>query len=336
MLDGSKEDEEQFEIREVEIQPQQVDEPNVGSFYNNIDELFDSYVMYAKRRDCSVAKKSGSKGTRGSFRKYQTIACDREKKSTDNSTWKVSKIVEQHNHELVSSMIQSNVKRKLEANDMAGIRPSKSAKVVIFFNVIEIDEEGKLENIFWVHRRSIATYEEFKDVFRKLYNKRDLWVPVFVNNIFWAGMLSTERSEIMHAFFDGYVHASSTLEQFMEQYEISIRHKVEKEVFADFKSKNNIKKGLTFFEWEKQFQAAYINDIFEKFQKEIKRMWYCYAQNRGEEFGNEYNVDFDEVGFEKIKTCEKALINDWYMKDFSCIVFYKEECGFLNANEVYS
>ncbi|KAI5659678.1 hypothetical protein M9H77_28471 [Catharanthus roseus] len=126
-----KADEEPFEVREVEIQPQ-VDEP----------------------KGFSIAKKSGSKGNGGSFRKYQTIACNKGRKSTgnkyskriecptrlsiilrDNSVWEVSKFIEEHNHELDPSMsrfmvahriIHTNVKRKLEANDMAGIMPSKS------------------------------------------------------------------------------------------------------------------------------------------------------------------------------------------------------------------
>ncbi|KAI5657633.1 hypothetical protein M9H77_26426 [Catharanthus roseus] len=80
----TKEDKKQFEIRDVGIQPQQVDELKIGLFYNNIDELFDSYLMYAERKGFNVAKKSSSKGTGGSFRKYQTIACGRKIKSTGN------------------------------------------------------------------------------------------------------------------------------------------------------------------------------------------------------------------------------------------------------------
>ncbi|KAI5658709.1 hypothetical protein M9H77_27502 [Catharanthus roseus] len=75
---------EPLEVRKVEIQPQQVDEPKVGSFYNNIDDLFDSYLMYAKSRGFSIAKKYGSKGNGCSFRKYHTITCDRGRKLTGN------------------------------------------------------------------------------------------------------------------------------------------------------------------------------------------------------------------------------------------------------------
>ena len=35
----------------------------------------------------------------------------------------------------------------------------------------------------------------------KLYLDKEYWVPVYLQHIFWAGMLSTQRSESMHAFF---------------------------------------------------------------------------------------------------------------------------------------
>ncbi|KAI5667237.1 hypothetical protein M9H77_17090 [Catharanthus roseus] len=56
--------------------------------------------------------------------------------------------------------------------------------------------------------------------------------------MFWVGMFSTQRSESMHSFFYGYLHSTSTLKQFVEQDEIAIRHKVEKEVYAYYKSSN--------------------------------------------------------------------------------------------------
>jgi zinc finger SWIM domain-containing protein 3 len=49
-----------------------------------------------------------------------------------------------------------------------------------------------------------------------------------VNDIFWAGMSTTQHSESMHAFFDGYVNAEITLKHFVGQYENAIKDKVEK------------------------------------------------------------------------------------------------------------
>ncbi|XP_058006852.1 protein FAR-RED IMPAIRED RESPONSE 1-like [Hevea brasiliensis] len=51
----------------------------------------------------------------------------------------------------------------------------------------------------------------------KLYVDREYWVPIYLNHTFWAGMVSTQRSESMHAYFDGYVNSMSTRKQFVEQ-----------------------------------------------------------------------------------------------------------------------
>ncbi|KAF2294982.1 hypothetical protein GH714_029874 [Hevea brasiliensis] len=72
----------------------------------------------------------------------------------------------------------------------------------------------------------------------KLYVDREYWVPIYLNHTFCAGMVSTQRSESMHAYFEGYVNSMSTLKQFVEQYEIAMCDEIEKEFYADFKSKN--------------------------------------------------------------------------------------------------
>ncbi|XP_028058369.1 protein FAR-RED IMPAIRED RESPONSE 1-like [Camellia sinensis] len=48
-----------------------------------------------------------------------------------------------------------------------------------------------------------------------LYNERHRWVPVYVKDIFWAGISTTQRSESMNAFFDGYVNPKTTLKGIM-------------------------------------------------------------------------------------------------------------------------
>ncbi|KAL8469510.1 hypothetical protein ACS0TY_032381 [Phlomoides rotata] len=40
---------------------------------------------------------------------------------------------------------------------------------------------------------------------------RTKWVPVYLHETFWVGMISTQRSDGMHAYFDEFVHSRSTL-----------------------------------------------------------------------------------------------------------------------------
>ncbi|XP_028055833.1 protein FAR-RED IMPAIRED RESPONSE 1-like [Camellia sinensis] len=110
-----------------------------------------------------------------------------------------------------------------------------------------------------------------------LYNERNRWVPVYVKDIFWAGISTTQRSESMNALFDGYVSPKTTLKQFVEQYDNALRNKVEKEKKADFKSRHKLFDCLTIYEFEKQFQQAYTNAKFKEVQGELKRLVYCQA-----------------------------------------------------------
>lgn len=66
-----------------------------------------------------------------------------------------------------------------------------------------------------------------------LFEDRDRWVPAFVKDTFWAGMSTTQRSESINAFFDGYVQSTTTLKTFVEQYELALSKKVQKEEDED-------------------------------------------------------------------------------------------------------
>jgi hypothetical protein len=85
----------------------------------------------------------------------------------------------------------------------------------------------------WNHTITLHHLEE-NEWLAKLYEERERWVPAFLNSNFFAGMSSTQRSESMNAFFDGYVHSSTTLKVFVEQFEKAMRNKVEKEILSDF------------------------------------------------------------------------------------------------------
>ncbi|XP_057770763.1 protein FAR1-RELATED SEQUENCE 5-like [Salvia miltiorrhiza] len=72
---------------------------------------------------------------------------------------------------------------------------------------------------------------------KDLFSQREYWVPIYLNHMFWVGMVSTQMSESMHAFFDGYINSRSALKRFVEQYEVVVTDKIMKEMKADFESK---------------------------------------------------------------------------------------------------
>ncbi|XP_035551147.1 protein FAR-RED ELONGATED HYPOCOTYL 3-like [Juglans regia] len=69
-------------------------------------------------------------------------------------------------------------------------------------------------------------------------------------------MSTTQRSESMNAFFDGFVHSGTTLKEFVDQFDNALRKKVELETTADFNSSIQTIPCSFAFRIEKQFQAV--------------------------------------------------------------------------------
>ncbi|CAA3008224.1 Hypothetical predicted protein [Olea europaea subsp. europaea] len=88
-------------------------------------------------------------------------------------------------------------------------------------------------------------------------------------------MSTTQGSESMNAFFDGYVHSKTSLKQFVKQYKQVLRNKVKKEFQADFKSYSQMVPCTTMFEMEKQYQNCYTISKFREVQPELIGKVYC-------------------------------------------------------------
>ncbi|KAF8396981.1 hypothetical protein HHK36_018619 [Tetracentron sinense] len=108
-----------------------------------------------------------------------------------------------------------------------------------------------------------------------LYEVRRQWVPVFLKDTFFAGMSTTQRSESMNSFFDGYVHAKTSLKEFVDQYDSALRDKYEKEAQADFESFYTKPVLKTHCYFEVQIAEIYTREMFMKFQEEVCGMVCC-------------------------------------------------------------
>ncbi|XP_042947770.1 protein FAR1-RELATED SEQUENCE 5-like [Carya illinoinensis] len=116
----------------------------------------------------------------------------------------------------------------------------------------------------------ITTYNLQENAWlHSLYDEREFWVPVFLKEIFWAGMSTTQRSESMNAFFDGYVHSRTNLKEFVDQFDNALRKKIENENGADFHSFHVTIPVVSISPLEKIFQNIYTNAKFREVQKEI-------------------------------------------------------------------
>lgn len=88
-------------------------------------------------------------------------------------------------------------------------------------------------------------------------------------------MITTQRSE---SIFDGYVYLSTTLKEFVDQYDNALHKKVENESVVDFNSFNVTISCVSRFSFEKQFQRLYTHAKFKEVQKMIMEMLYCTYQ----------------------------------------------------------
>ncbi|KAF5481495.1 hypothetical protein F2P56_002139 [Juglans regia] len=113
---------------------------------------------------------------------------------------------------------------------------------------------------------------------QSLYAEREFWVPIYLKNSFWVGMSTTQRSESMNAFFDGYVHARTNLKEFVDQFDNALKKKIENENQADFNSFNFTVPCISHLAFEKKFQDVYTNSKFREVQQEIMGMIYCHCR----------------------------------------------------------
>ncbi|XP_052295868.1 protein FAR1-RELATED SEQUENCE 5-like [Citrus sinensis] len=101
----------------------------------------------------------------------------------------------------------------------------------------------------------ITTYDLWDNAWLNgLYDERYHWVPCYLKDSFWARMSTTQRSESMNPFFDGFVNSKINLKQFVKQYENALQRNAELEWQADAKcfSKNTL--CVTRYEMEKQVE----------------------------------------------------------------------------------
>ncbi|XP_050216197.1 protein FAR1-RELATED SEQUENCE 6-like [Mercurialis annua] len=180
----------------------------------------------------------------------------------------IKKVFPNSYHRLCLWHIMRKIPEKL-----GGLAEYKTIKKIMksaVYESVEIEEFemawGKMINDFSL---------EHNEWLKSLFIDRSCWVPVYVKRIFWAGMSTTQRSESINAFFDGYVGPTTSLKQFVEQYDHALKSKIEKEHKADFASLNSNIPTITDCHFEKQFRDAYTNEIFKLFQDELRGMIYC-------------------------------------------------------------
>ncbi|KAK1262793.1 Protein FAR-RED IMPAIRED RESPONSE 1 [Acorus gramineus] len=104
----------------------------------------------------------------------------------------------------------------------------------------------------------------------KQYGNRHKWIPTFLNDIFMAGMRSTQRSESQNSVFDKFLNKKHSLVEFAHHFERALERQRYNELVADHETLHNTPDLVTPYTVEVQMSKMYTKEIFHIFQKEVQ------------------------------------------------------------------
>ncbi|XP_050918649.1 protein FAR-RED IMPAIRED RESPONSE 1 [Lathyrus oleraceus] len=130
-------------------------------------------------------------------------------------------------------------------------------------------------------------------------------------------MSTTQRSESIHAFFDGYINSTTSLNQFVKQYDNALRSQTEKEFEVDFNSMDTTIPCGSNSSIEKQFQSEFTNAKFKEIQVEFRSKMNYFA-----------SLNSMEGCFATYHMLEEILVGDIHKERVLKVVLDKENHDF--------
>ncbi|RYR07474.1 hypothetical protein Ahy_B05g074833 [Arachis hypogaea] len=118
-----------------------------------------------------------------------------------------------------------------------------------------------------------------------LYEDRHIWVPIYLDHHFWAGMRSIQRSESMHSFFNKYITRNSSLIQFVKQYDNCLGSREQAERESDVADFHTVIPCATKSSIEAQFQEAYTHAKFREVQAQFRGKANCITRLKNSALG---------------------------------------------------
>ncbi|RYR07911.1 hypothetical protein Ahy_B05g075409 [Arachis hypogaea] len=151
-----------------------------------------------------------------------------------------------------------------------------------------------------------------------LYEDRHIWVPIYLDHHFWAGMRSTQRSESMHSFFNKYITRNSSLIQFVKQYDNCLGSREQAERESDAADFHTVIPCATKSPIEAQFQDVYTHAKFREVQAQFRGKANCITRLKNSALG--YSVY--EVG----EQVSSSIFNKFVVTYDSVAAEVKCEC----------
>ncbi|KAK4485792.1 hypothetical protein RD792_008439 [Penstemon davidsonii] len=117
---------------------------------------------------------------------------------------------------------------------------------------------------------------------RALYEDRKRWVPVYLKEVFFAGLFPVKENEKerVNSPFEEFLSRCTSLKEFLQSYDQALLEIDQRETLSDVESRNSGCILKSRFCFELQLSRLYTNDIFKKFQDEIEGMYSCLSIRR--------------------------------------------------------
>ncbi|XP_020268731.1 protein FAR1-RELATED SEQUENCE 5-like [Asparagus officinalis] len=167
---------------------------------------------------------------------------------------------------------------------------------------------SKCEELWKVMKEKFGIEEDEDSWLTRMYKLREHWVDAYLKDCFWAGMTTSQRSESINSFFDGFVNANTNLVEFVGQYDKAVTTHRGSESHEDFMTLNTVPVMSFSSPIEAQVGRAYTRVMLKMFQKELGDvMSLHYEETSKEELKVVYSVgkfseerkNWEDVTYEK-------------------------------------
>ncbi|KAL2922000.1 Protein FAR-RED IMPAIRED RESPONSE 1 [Bienertia sinuspersici] len=135
-----------------------------------------------------------------------------------------------------------------------------------------------------------------------------MWVPAYTKHLFWAGMKTTQRIEIIHSFFDEYVNKHITLAEFAEMYCREMEKRAEMERQYDAHNETFIWHIACGFPCESIFQHCNTDMKFKEIQRECSRIMFLHCFQNVVTFINVTEYTFADKDWCRNKETKKEFL----------------------------
>ncbi|KAL8508585.1 hypothetical protein ACS0TY_019004 [Phlomoides rotata] len=165
---------------------------------------------------------------------------------------------------------------KIEEKLGCVIRQHENFIKKIYKCILRSQTEEQFEKRWW---KMVETFDLRTDKWiESLYDDRQRWVPLYMKDIFLAGLSSPQRLESVVSVLDKCLLRKTSLKEFLHQYNIMLQERYEDEAKTDFETWHRQPVLKSPSPYGKQMATIYTHAVFKKFQVEVLGVVACHPK----------------------------------------------------------